>query len=683
MLDKVTQIETIKYDRDVSYSYAASRLSTHWTNHNMAWSDFMQKLAQTVRTKEDLTEYNKMSKSEQADIKDVGGFVGGYLKEGKRRAGQVMNRSMLTLDIDYAAQDMTDILSVFYDFAYCLYSTHKHREISPRLRLVIPLKRNVNADEYEAIGRKVADIVGMDYFDDTTYQPHRLMYWPSTSNDAEFFFTYEDLPLLDPDKILNEYVDWTDTLEWPTSSREESKTKRLADKQGDPEEKPGIVGAFCRAYTIEEAIETFIPDLYEKHSTNRYTYHEGSTAGGLVLYENNKFAYSHHNTDPVSGMLVNSFDLVRIHLYGAQDEDTKTDTPVNRLPSYKAMQQRAQNDEVVKKQLINDKMTDAMQDFDEIENGDDVWSETLEITSKGAFKASIPNIEIILRNDPNLKGKIAFNEFTKQIECLGKMPWNNKPTHQVSEYIFNWELRDGSEEKIYEQIEDICLSMKAKDYLNMPERIDTKQTVVLSDKERKLYDELEKHYILESEEEGTVVAQNGASLSQKLLQLSNGAVYTDDGDVREIHDKKLEKLEEIIEESQGQPILLFYNFKHDKERILERFKEATTLEDSNYKERWNSGNIKLLIAHPASAGHGLNLQQGGHIIVWFGLTWSLELYQQANARLYRQGQNHTTIIHHIMTDNTIDQRVYEALQNKELTQEELMKAIKARIANHK
>ncbi|HDB1654908.1 TPA: hypothetical protein O6E86_000672 [Staphylococcus aureus] len=318
MLDKVTQIETIKYDRDVSYSYAASRLSTHWTNHNMAWSDFMQKLAQTVRTKEDLTEYNKMSKSEQADIKDVGGFVGGYLKEGKRRAGQVMNRSMLTLDIDYAAQDVTDILSMFYDFAYCLYSTHKHREISPRLRLVIPLKRNVNADEYEAIGRKVADIVGMDYFDDTTYQPHRLMYWPSTSNDAEFFFTYEDLPLLDPDKILNEYVDWTDTLEWPTSSKEESKTKRLADKQGDPEEKPGIVGAFCRAYTIEEAISTFIPDLYEKHSTNRYTYHEGSTAGGLVLYENNKFAYSHHNTDPVSGMLVNSFDLVRIHLYGAQ-----------------------------------------------------------------------------------------------------------------------------------------------------------------------------------------------------------------------------------------------------------------------------------------------------------------------------------------------------------------------------
>lgn len=231
MQDKVTQIKQLKYDRDVSYAYAASRLSKHWNNHNMAWSDFMQKLAQTVRTKEDLADYNKMSKSEQADVKDVGGFVGGYLKEGKRKAGQVMNRSMLTLDLDFAAQDMTDILSMFYDFAYCVYSTHKHREISPRLRLVIPLKRNVNADEYEAVGRKVADMVGMEYFDDTTYQPHRLMYWPSTSNDAEFFFTYEDLPLLDPDEILNDYVDWTDTLEWPTSNREQSKTKHLADKQ--------------------------------------------------------------------------------------------------------------------------------------------------------------------------------------------------------------------------------------------------------------------------------------------------------------------------------------------------------------------------------------------------------------------------------------------------------------------
>lgn len=258
-----------------------------------------------------------------------------------------------------------------------------------------------------------------------------------------------------------------------------------------------------------------------------------------------------------------------------------------------------------------------------------------------------------------------------------------KATHQVSDHVYNWELREGSEEAIYKQIDDICLSMKAKDYLTMPERIDNKQTVSLSIKERKYYDELEKYYILESEEDGTIVAQSGASLSQKLLQLSNGAVYTDDEDVRHIHDRKLDKLEEIIEESQGQPILVFYNFKHDKDRILERFKEVITLDTEGYKDKWDSGKVKILLAHPASAGHGLNLQQGGHIIVWFGLTWSLELYQQANARLYRQGQKHTTIIHHIMTENTIDQRVYEALQNKELTQEELMKAIKARIEQYK
>lgn len=257
-----------------------------------------------------------------------------------------------------------------------------------------------------------------------------------------------------------------------------------------------------------------------------------------------------------------------------------------------------------------------------------------------------------------------------------------KPTHQVSEHVFNWELREDAEKLIYQKIEDVCISMKASDYLAMPERIDTVQVITLSNKERKLYEELERDYILESEEDGTIVAQSGASLSQKLLQLSNGAVYTDEQDVRHVHDRKLDKLEEIVEESQGQPILLFYNFKHDKERILERFNQAVVLGSDGYKDEWDKGNIEILLAHPASAGHGLNLQQGGHIIVWFGLTWSLELYQQANARLYRQGQDNTTIIHHIMTENTIDQRIYKALQNKELTQDELMNAVKARIAEY-
>lgn len=439
MLDKATNIEPLKHDRDITYAYASSRLAKYWTNHNMLWSDFLAKLSQTVRTKESLIEYNKMSKSEQSDIKDVGGFVGGYLKEGRRQAGQVMNRSMLTLDLDYAAQDMTDIMSMFYDFAYAIYSTHKHRATSPRLRLVVPLKRNVNADEYEAVGRKVADMVGMDYFDDTTYQPHRLMYWPSTSSDADFYFDYEDNPLLDPDKVLNQYHDWTDSLEWPTSGREESRTERLADKQGDPEDKPGIVGAFCRAYSIEDAIETFIPERYEYHSENRYTFHEGSTAGGLVLYENGKFAYSHHNTDPVSSQLVNSFDLIRIHLFGAQDEDVDEKTPINRMPSYKAMASKAQNDTNVKKQFIKERQPDVMDDFDEIEDENDDWVSTLSIKKDGSVDGSIDNAVIILENDKKFKNKIAMNDFSKYLEFVNdegkKEEWENVDDSRLRYYL--------------------------------------------------------------------------------------------------------------------------------------------------------------------------------------------------------------------------------------------------------
>lgn len=254
------------------------------------------------------------------------------------------------------------------------------------------------------------------------------------------------------------------------------------------------------------------------------------------------------------------------------------------------------------------------------------------------------------------------------------------PTHQVSDNVFNWELKDGSKDEIYESISDITVSMESKDYLKMPERIDSIREAKLSNKERALYNELENNLIIEDEDnnEKDIVALNSASLSNKLLQMSNGAVYTDDGSVTHIHDRKLEILDEIIEEAQGKPILLFYNFKHDKERILERYEFAEVLE-GDYMKRWNNGDIKLLITHPASAGHGVNLQYGGSIAVWFGLTWNLEYYEQANARVYRQGQKETTVIHHITTENTIDQKVYDSLKNKKLNQNELMDAVKARL----
>lgn len=255
------------------------------------------------------------------------------------------------------------------------------------------------------------------------------------------------------------------------------------------------------------------------------------------------------------------------------------------------------------------------------------------------------------------------------------------PTHKVAEHTFNWELKDGAKDEIYKMISDVTVSMESKDYLKMPERVDTVKEAKLSKKERALYDELEQNMVIENDidDDKDIVALNSASLSNKLLQMSNGAVYADDGSITHIHDKKLELLDEIVEESQGQPILVMYNYKHDKERLLERYSFAETLDSDDYMERWNNGEIQMLITHPASAGHGLNLQYGGSIMVWFGLTWNLEYYEQANARLYRQGQKKTTVIQHLLTENSIDQKVYESLKNKKLGQNELMNAVKARL----
>lgn len=235
--------------------------------------------------------------------------------------------------------------------------------------------------------------------------------------------------------------------------------------------------------------------------------------------------------------------------------------------------------------------------------------------------------------------------------------------------VYSWVLRQGAEEEIYGKLEDICISMKAKDYLNLPGRIDNVVEIELSDYRK--YKKLERELVLEEEE---VTASNAAVLANKLLQLSNGAIYNDDKSVVQLHDDKLDALERIVEDSQGQPILVFYQYQHDLERIKSRFKEAEELDSL---ERWNNGEIPILLAHPQSAGHGLNLQKGGHIIVWFGLTWSLEYYQQANARLDRQGQTETVIVHHLVSKGTLDERVLEVLKNKEVSQDSLLEAVRA------
>ena len=242
--------------------------------------------------------------------------------------------------------------------------------------------------------------------------------------------------------------------------------------------------------------------------------------------------------------------------------------------------------------------------------------------------------------------------------------------------VYRWEPYSYSQKEIERKISDICMSMSAEDYLELPERIDNEIQIRLSDKEQKLYDQMESDQLLRIEDEA-VVALNAAAVMNKLLQMSNGCVYADGGDVVRIHERKLEALEEIIDTT-GEPVLVFYSFKHDLEAIKKRIPEAGELKSSEDIARWNRGETRVLLCHPASVGYGLNLQDGGHVIVWYGLTWSLELYQQANARLFRQGQQKAVIIHHLITDGTVDEQVMKALKAKDTSQSALLEARKER-----
>ena len=251
------------------------------------------------------------------------------------------------------------------------------------------------------------------------------------------------------------------------------------------------------------------------------------------------------------------------------------------------------------------------------------------------------------------------------------------PDKRNQQMIFSYKPKDGAEKKIYSLISDITISMKSKDFLKMPECVMNEVIVTLSDKEQKLYDSLKQDMVLYLEE-NEIDAINAAALSNKLLQMSNGAVYNDDKESLHIHDRKLDALEDLIEGTNGKPVLVAYWFKHDLEKIKDRF-DVREIKSAKDISDWNEGKIPVALIHPASAGHGLNLQAGGSTLIWFGLTWSLELYQQTNARLYRQGQDSTVVIHHILTKGTIDEDVMKALKAKEKIQDALIDSVKARL----
>lgn len=411
----------IQNDKALDVAVGNSRKTKTWKNRPMQWSELLTRMAKETRTPETMAEYKGMGREQQSDIKDVGGFVGGYCNNGNR--SDIRHRSLLCLDADFATSSLWDDWSLLFGNAGAVYSTHKHTPEKPRLRLVVPLARNVSPEEYQAIGRRVAATLGIDQFDDTSYQPQRMMYWPSASIDGEYYFNHYDGSFLDPDEVLATYHDWRDVSSWPMSSRVSEVIKKTAAKQKDPLEKSGLVGAFCRAYSIEDAIEAFVP-TYQPTDGGRYTYTEGSTASGVVTYDG-KFSYSHHATDPASMQLCNAWDLVRLHKFADLDQDADPSKPVTSRPSYKAMAELAASDERVKVQLVADRLAESRDAFAEdidVPSTDD-WKKRLRFTEKGGIASTIENVVIILNGDQGLAGRVGFNEMTHNIVALGSLPW--------------------------------------------------------------------------------------------------------------------------------------------------------------------------------------------------------------------------------------------------------------------
>ena len=467
---------TVQYDKTLDIALGNSRTTKKWKNKTMTWSELLDRLDAVIRTSETMAEYRAMSRDRQSAIKDVGGFVGGYCNNGSR--SDVRHRSVLCLDADFADAELWPDWELLYGKAAAVYSTHKHTPEKPRLRLVVPLSRDVSPDEYQAIGRRIAFMLGIDKFDDTSYQPQRVMYWPSCSQDGEYFFRYLDAPLLDPDEVLATYHNWADVSSWPMSSRVAEVVKRTGAKQGDPLTKGGIVGAFCRAYyPIQEAIAEFVPVYQPCDEPGRYTYTEGSTAAGVVLYDD-KFTFSHHATDPASSQLVNAWDLVRLHKFRDLDADADPDSKITSLPSYKAMVQLATEDNRVKVQLVNDRAAD-VDDFDVLPDDPepDAWKQQLKITEKGVLAQTIENVVIILRHDPKLAGALALNEMEHNIVARQDLPW--RKITGVSQWVdaddaalrFYLERKYGiaSKDKIFDAVNVVAGENKfhpVRDYLD-------------------------------------------------------------------------------------------------------------------------------------------------------------------------------------------------------------------------
>lgn len=422
-------------NRKILVSVAGTRKTRHWPRTEIFWSEFTDRVRIPVRSPETMEEYLAMPKAKQDELKDVGGFVGGTFAHDIRKSAYAEGRDLVTLDMDQIKPGQTEEILKRVRALGCaavVYSTRKHTPYAPRLRIVVPLNRTATADEYEPVARKIASLIGIEFCDPTTFDVSRLMYWPSCCKDGEYIYDVSDSGFCSVDGILGMYGDWKDVQQWPQVPGTDAVERRRLAKQEKPTAKRGIIGAFCRTYNIVQAMDKFIPGMYEETAmSGRYTYTGGSTVGGAVVYDGDMFLYSHHATDPCSGLLVNAFDLVRLHMYGDKDREAKEGTPNNKLPSFVLMSQMAATDPAVAELVAREKFEEAQRAFNLQEDtdgsGNDLdleWIKRLKHDGKGNIAKTINNVVLVLENDPLLKGKIVTDEFANCGLITGKVPWS-------------------------------------------------------------------------------------------------------------------------------------------------------------------------------------------------------------------------------------------------------------------
>lgn len=434
---------------------AKNKTSKKWRTHSITWEEFLSRIRDPFRTAETMREYKAMGKAEKDAAKEAkGGFVGGALTGGQRKTEFVKERWLVTLDADEAVPGMWETAVLLHDFCMAVYSTHSHTEEHPRLRWIIPTDRAMTPDEYPAVARKVASWLGIETMDPTTYEVARLMYWPTCSEDADYYFRHQEGPLLCVDEVLEEYGDneaWRDTSLWPIAKKESEVRIRALKKAGDPTEKNGIVGLFCRTFDVEDVIAQFLPDVYtECNQPGRYTFVGGSTFGGAIVYDEGRFLYSNHATDPCQGMSVNAFDLVRIHKYGAMDADMGDDVPVTKLPSYKAMTEWALGLPEVRAQGVEEDLARIQEEFGDLANTkpevnkSGEWKSQVTRDTNDDVEETIHNAVLFLRNLPAFKDKLGYNPMSDVITVKGDLPWwTRKSKERLADLFEDYEPEDG------------------------------------------------------------------------------------------------------------------------------------------------------------------------------------------------------------------------------------------------